>query len=275
MSEKQKKIVHLIYGITLSLLIVVVAICLTVACVMIAKKAPSGAFTKDAIYSAFLVVIAPFSVCVLGIIGGGVLHAVFPAKEEIRASVPSKYILKKLYRKVNLNEAPPELSKFVKSQRRFRLAFFIIMILNFVANLAACIIYLCTSSVFKGICAGEISDIYTILPECARIMSYSIVPFVVMAVYEIFSKFTYDKELEAVRAIIAERTKRGHPVSEMPLKEEKVCPLKKHRNKFIWAIRIIVTVIAVGLIITGICLGDLDKILIIANNICLGCIGIG
>ena len=91
MSEKQKKIVHLIYGITLSLLIVVVAICLTVACVMIAKKAPSGAFTKDAIYSAFLVVIAPFSVCVLGIIGGGVLHAVFPAKEEIRASVPSKY----------------------------------------------------------------------------------------------------------------------------------------------------------------------------------------
>ncbi len=273
MSEKQTKLVHLIYGIALSLLVFAIGVCFIVCCVDIYRSEPQGAFTPEAIKSHFIDIIIPIIVCVLAIIGGGVLHAVFPVKEEKpRASISDKTILKNLYKKVDLKSSPEIFVKVIKSQRGFRYAFLVVTIVNIIVNIVSAFIYIYTAS---GLDKVSPSDLTAILPILFKILAYALIPFLVMVVYDIFSKYTYEKELEAVKAIVAQNAKNGEGVSDFITLAPKTCFFKKHKKKLILALQIIVLIVAVTFLIVGIATGDIKDILAIANNICTGCIGLG
>lgn len=270
MQEKKTKILHLIYGIVLSVLIFAVGICFIVSCVDINN---AGKFTTDAIKSHFLWILAPVLLCIASIIGGIVLHAVFPSDEEkITASISNKDLLKNLYKRINLDEAPADLKAVIKSQSGFRRAFFIIMIVNGVINFVSALIFIFTKSNLSEVDAGKLNEI---LPVIAKIMAYAVIPFFVAVVYDIFANFTYEKELEAVRAIMekqAKKIKKG----EISLPEEKKpCFIKKHSKKFILALQITLGTLAAIFIIVGMATGDIKNVLTYANNICTGCIGLG
>ena len=262
MQEKKTKILHLIYGIVLSVLIFAVGICFIVSCVDINN---AGKFTVDAIKTHFLWILAPVLLCIFSIIGGAVLHAVFPPSEEkIKASMSNKDLIKNLYKKIDLDAAPAELKAVIKSQRGFRHAFFIIMIVNAVINFVSAFVFIFTKSNLGEVDPGKLNEI---LPVIGKILAYAIIPF--------FSSYTYERELEAVRAIMESQTKKRKK-GELNLPEEKkVCFFKKHSKKFILALQITLGVVAAAFIIVGIITGDIKNVLTYANNICTGCIGLG
>ena len=270
MQEKNTKILHLVYGIVLSVLLFAVGICFIFSCIDIHN---AGKFTTDAIRVHFLWILAPTLFCILAIIGGAVLHAIFPPYEEkIGVSMTDKDILKNLYKRIDMEKAPEEYKRVIKSQRGFRLTFFIITIVNAVINFFSALIFIFTRSNLAEVNAGKLEEI---LPVIFKILAYAAIPFFVAVVYDIFSKFTYEKELEAVRIILEQQTKKKKH-SELKLPEEKkICFFRKHSKKFILALQITVGVIAAILLIIGFVTGDIKDVLTYANNICTGCIGLG
>lgn len=270
MQEKKTKTLHLIYGIVLSVLIFAVGVCFVVSCIDINN---AGEFTVDAIKSHFLWILAPVLLCIASIIGGIVLHAVFPTPEEkIKASISDKDLLKNLYKKIELESAPAQLKAVIKSQSGFRRAFFIITIVNGVVNFVSALIFIFTRSNLGDVDPGKLNEI---LPVIGKIMAYAVIPFFVAIIYDIFAKFTYEKELEAVRLIMekqANKRKKGELV--LP-EEKKICFFKKHSKKFILPLQITLGTLAAIFIIVGMATGDIKNVLTYANNICTGCIGLG
>ena len=274
MSEKQTKIVHLVYGILLSLLILLVGICFIASCVDIYLSGDAP-FTKEAISSHFILILAPVLVCIFAIIGGGVLHAIYPAKkEEIRAKVSNKTIIKNLSKKVDWQIAPVKLVKFIKSQRRFRLAFLIIAGINTAINVISALVYVYTSDLSKLEKPAE-APLTIVLPVVFSVLAYLAIPFFLFIIYKIFSSYTYEKELEALKLIIAENAKNGTPVSEFIDLGSKQCFFKKHKKKFILALQISILTVVFAFLLIGFITGDINDILTYANNICTGCIGLG
>ena len=270
MQEKKTKILHLVYGIVLSVLIFAVGMCFIFSCIDIHN---AGKFTVDTIRIHFLWILAPTLLCIALIIGGAVLHAIFPPYEEkIGVSMTDKDILKNLYKRIDMEKAPEEYKRVIKSQRGFRLTFLIVTIVNAVINAVSALIYIFTRSNLAEVDAGKLNEIF---PVVFKILAYAVIPFFVAIVYDIFSKFTYEKELEAVRIIMemqAKKKKKG----ELNLPEEKkICFFRKHSKKFILALQITVGVIAAILLIIGFATGDIKDVLTYANNICTGCIGLG
>ena len=281
MQEKKTKILHLVYGIVLSVLIFAVGMCFIFSCIDIHN---AGKFTVDTIRIHFLWILAPTLLCIALIIGGAVLHAVFPPYEEkIGVSMTDKDILKNLYKRIDMEKAPEEYKRVIKSQRGFRLTFLIVTIVNAVINAVSALIYIFTRSNLAEVDAGKLNEIF---PVIFKILAYAVIPFFVAIVYDIFSKFTYEKELEAVKAIYAFYAKNGKPISldgeeEVEEKEEfKGDGVFGYdlKNNFVKIVKYSVLCFSILFIVLGIINGLLDGtlgyVLTNAIKICFGCVGL-
>ena len=269
MTEKRIKLVHLLYGIMLSLLLVALGVCFIMSCLDIYKSAENAPFTPEAISSHFKALIIPSALCVLAIIGGACINIFLPTEEgKLRANIQDKHIIKNLEKRINYKEAPKELVAVVKSQRSFRIAFLVITYLNAIFNGAYMLVYIFTS----GIIDAVPDDFGSFFPLVATALSYAIIPIFVIVVYLIFASFTYSKELEAVRAIVEYNAKKGNPVSII---EEKPCFFKKHKKALLITLRCVILVAAISLIIVSIFFDDLKEVASLAgDSVCAGCIGL-
>ncbi len=273
MTEKRIKIIHIIYGVALSMLIVALGVCFALSCLDIYKSAETSPFTPEAIKSHFVALIIPTVLCVLAIIGGACLHIFLPAEDKkLRSNIEDKHIIKNLSKRINFKEAPKQLVDIVKSQRRFRVAFLVITIFNAVINAVTAIFYIFVGSELR---TTSPENLVEFLPQCATALSYAIIPIFVIAVYIIFANFTYSRELEAIKLIIENNKKMGNPVSKIEAKEEKTCFFEKHKKKILIITRCVILVVAIGLIITSFFFDDLKEVASLAGDkVCSGCIGL-
>lgn len=302
MSNKQIKRIHLIYSIVISLLILALGIWAIASCIMLYKGGEAGArFTLDKIMPHIYAFLVPLTVTIAVIIIGIVLNAVFHVDEpKPQAFVSDKDLLKKLYEKLNLEEAPKELSGVVRSQRGFRRTFYIVMLVNIAINAFSAIYYLFTNPVLKeqlenlvkaneSLPKGAFWDlsistapkIDVFFPIMCTTLLYIAIPFIVAIAYDIFAKFTYEKELEAVKAIYAYYAKKGIPVSKNDEENEADAPAEEGssvlfdlKNNWVKIFKYSVLVLSVLLIVFGIVSGNLEAILNNAIKICTGCIGL-
>ncbi len=273
MNEKQTKLVHLIYGITLSLLIAVLGVCFTIACLNIYKSAEVSPFTPEAIKAQFNRLIIPTALTVVAIIAGGLLHIFVPGeKKKLNSFIEDKVIIKNLSKRIDLNDSPKAFVDVIKSQRRFRLIFLIVTIANALIGTSGAFVYLFTASNYKEVNAEDFQAVLIII---LTTLSYAVIPIFVTVVYYIFASFTYQKELEAVRAIVEYNAKNKRYVSKNEENCEKICFFKKHKKPLIISLQCFMLVIAISFVITGVFLGELSYILSIARAVCMGCIGLG
>jgi hypothetical protein len=118
-------------------------------------------------------------------------------------------------------------------------------------------------------------------PIMCTTLLYIAIPFIVAIAYDIFAKFTYEKELEAVKAIYAYYAKKGIPVSKNEEESEADAPVEESssllfdlKNNWVKIFKYSVLVLSVLLIVFGIVSGNLEAILNNAIKICTGCIGL-
>ena len=302
MSEKQIKRIHIIYNIVISVLIVALGIWAITSCILLYKGGEVGArFTLNKIMPHLYAFLVPFTVALAVLIVGIVLNAVFHVDEpKPQAFVSDRALLGKLYSKLNLDEAPNELLRVVRSQKGFRRTFYIVMLVNIAINAFSAIYYLFTNPVLKeqldnliaaneNLPKGEFWDlsiktapkIDVFFPIMCTVLLYIAIPFIVAIAYDIFAKFTYEKELEAVKAIYAYYAKRGIPVSKIDENEDECEEIKEDstfffdlKSNWVKIIKYTVLVGAILLIVCGIISGNLESILGNAIKICTGCIGL-
>lgn len=303
MKEKQIKRIHLVYGIIATLLIISLGAWAIASCMMIYKSSETERFLPEKIFPYLFAFTIPLTISVAAILVGAVLHAVYPPKEEkAKAFVSDKDLLKKLYSNLDMKNAPLTLKNVIKSQRSFRRAFLVILLINIAVNTFCGIVYLFTNPLIKAqlelftIGNGEF-PYWTLPPEtnlefkaffpiiCAT-LAYAIIPFFVAIVYDIFARFTYEKELEAVKAIYAFYAKNGKPISldgeeEVEEKEEfKGDGVFGYdlKNNFVKIVKYSVLCFSILFIVLGIINGLLDGtlgyVLTNAIKICFGCVGL-
>ena len=302
MSEKQIKRIHTIYGVVITVLLVALGVWAIASCIMIYKGSDTERFLPEKILPYLIAFSIPLTFSIAAIIIGIVLNAVYHIEEEKpKAFVRDKDILKKLYANLDLRSAPDAYTKVIKSQRGFRHAFLIIMIVNIVINAISCISYLFTNPLLKAqlnlVTFGEGDRIWSLpiksapefedfFPIACTALAYLVIPFFVAIVYDVFAKFTYEKELEAVKAIYAYYAKNGYPVSII---DEEACDKSAlcgegefaHdlKNNAVTIIKHSILVFSVLLIVIGIVDGllggTISSILTNAVNLCTGCVGLG
>ena len=270
MTEKQIKILHTVYGVILSLMIVAVGAFYVGCCIGINE---SGAFTVEAIKGTFLALSFPSVLCVLAIIGGAILHMIFPAQEEkIEANISDRTVLKNLYKRVDVKTSPKTYRRVVKSQRRFRHAFLGVVIFNCLINGVCALITIFGSDVIK---TADAEDLSVMIPALATVLSYAVLPFFSVIIYKIFASFTYEKELEAVSAIVKHNTSHKIVVTKKVQSSGKKKAAKIIKKILTVSLQAVIFITAITFIVIGIVRGDLNDVLTIAKTICKGCIGIG
>ena len=138
MSNKTKKIVYLVYGILLSLLLVVSGILLMISCYEIYSMGDHP-FTPDSISAAFSKIQVILYVTIGGVVIGGLLKIFLPLDEpKLKANISHATTLKRLEEKYDLSVCEKEDVATYKKAKTIRLVCKIVLYIIDVNVLKKC-----------------------------------------------------------------------------------------------------------------------------------------
>lgn len=281
--QNKAKLVRLYFGIFLSVLTVVVGILFIVqACGIFADAGyVQGGYTPEAIGTRFLYICAPFFIWIAAIIAAGVLSLIYPDAPEKTVFKNNAAALKRLTSKIpeGSGEGYDSNLKTVKKERLTRF-------ITTVAVTAVCIvciiiscIYLFDARNFKGINHHD-----AMFNMFKFVGPFVLVAFVCSAIAVTITKFSVNKELTAVKSLIANgkgnpvRTDMANPVDVFLGKvREKTTVLTNKKTSSIIRISVVsaLAVLSVTFIILGIMNGGIYAVWLKAKEICTECIGLG
>lgn len=263
MSAKTIKLVYLIYGILLSVLLVVSGILLMISCYNIYQLGERP-FTPESISDAFGKIQAVIYLSLGAVAIGAILKVFLPLDEpKIKAKLSPAVTLKRLEDKYDLSLCEADDIVTYNKAKKQRLIFKIAAAsLSTVSLLPALIVAILPSSYTMEYNQSVVSLCYLIIPSfivCALISS----------IYVYLDLALTKKQISALKALISD--------SKLQKSEKSECSACKQRKEHyhIKYGRIIVAVIAVAFIILGIFNGGMDDVLSKAINICTECIGLG
>lgn len=141
MNEKTKRLIHTVYGVVLSLLIVVVGVCLIVSCVQIYQSGPSP-YTRASVAAQFSKIAIPVWACVVLVLGGIVLNVALPVEgAKLKGSVDRKKALAKMRERLDLSACDSETQQALEKQARNRITVRIVGAVCCVAAAIPALIY--------------------------------------------------------------------------------------------------------------------------------------
>ena len=281
MSKEKTKVLHLVYGIVLSILLIVTAVMCVVLCYKIYKTGPSP-FTRETVSKSFAKVsILVYSLIAL-VIGGGVISVVYPLeKERVKASVKDSITLHKLLEKLP-KTISSEGAKKIEKQRIIRFSMVIISCILLVFAIIGASI----QSV-KGYDAGSENVNDQMLKACLTILGYFAAPLLYLIVTVFVCKYSVKKELVVVKNELQNKKddKQNDKNNELgPITKlttdlasnvKKIAEPKKWHKIASLCISIAIFVTALIFIIVGITNGGMKDVATKAINICTECIGMG
>ncbi len=255
-----KRRIHLIYGITLSILLAVAGVCLIAACIGIYRSG-SHPFTPETVADAFHGIAIPVYLCIALMIGGFVLDGFYPTQE--KKTVPEKQyplILERLYKKLDLTAYTQEdRNAILRLQKGRHLHRFIARILLVLCS-AVFLIYGMDPANFhqQDITNSMIKAMYLFVPCLAIPFGYSVF-------CAFYSRASIKKEIELVKKAISAGT-------EAP--SQPAVP-KKDTTRLITALRLCLFAVGIGIFLYGFFAGGTGDVLTKAINICTECVGLG
>lgn len=263
MSNKTKKIVYLIYGILLSLLLVVSGILLMISCYNIYQLGDRP-FTPESISEAFSKIQAIIYVTLGGIAIGAILKIFLPIDEpKFKANIAPITTLKRLEGKYDLSACEKaDIATYTKAR-----------VIRIVLKVIA--IALCTIFSLPVLIVALIPASYTMeYNQSVVTLCYLIIPaFIVCALFALAyvysNEILINTQISSLKALIADGKVQKREVTECS-----ACKRRKERYH-IAAARIIVAIVAVIFIVLGIFNGGMEDVLSKAINICTECIGLG
>lgn len=252
------KRIRLIYGIVLSLALVVAGVCLMLACWQVYSSGGEQIYTAEKIAAAFAPVAIPVYVALALILGGFILHMALPVEKEKR-KIEKNYalMLRKLHEKNDLSACGDQkLVAAIEKETKLRKLHSIISLAVLAVSTVVFLCYALNGGNFHSseITESMISAMYVMLPCLA-------VPFGYAVFTAYFCKASVKKELELMKLVAAPKKAEPAPVKK-PCKLCAVLP-------------VCLLVVALGLITVGLIGNGWADVLTKAVNICRECVGLG
>ena len=258
-NEKLRKL-NLIYGIVLSVIIIITGICFIVSCIDIYKSGMRP-FTYESISTHFMAIIVPVVLCIVGIVGGMVVSCFPLEKPKIKGFIDTGITLKKMSDKIDISKCDAEAQSKITRERKIRRYSNYLCIDAIVVSLVISLIYVLNKSNFPAIdINAEMVNAMLFVIPCAIVSIASIYANVLVCSASVV------RELDIVKASFktAKKNDVGDGAHDVPSNE-----------KMLFGVRLTIFVLAVAFIVIGIFNGGMADVLQKAINICTECIGLG
>ena len=279
MTNEKLRRLHLIYGIALSVIIIITGICFIVSCIDIYR---SGArpFTYESINSHFMAIVVPVVLCIVGIIGGMVLSFFPLEKPKIKGIIDTGTTLKKMSAKIDLSKCDAEAQSKIAKERKIRLYSNVFCIDAIAVSLVISLIYMLNKNNFP---ANDING------EMVSAMLF-VIPCAIVSLAAIYATMlictsSYARELEVVKQALRsgqQSAASGQQANKPTTAAGGPSPLtvkggyvSGQNEKILLGARLTIFVLAVAFIVIGIFNGGMADVLQKAINICTECIGLG
>lgn len=256
-----KKRIHLIYRITLSVMLAVAGICLITACVGIYLSGDQP-FSREAVATAFSGIAVPVYLCLALVIGGFILDGFFP-EEKKKIPVEKQYgvILARLHSKLTLEESDDALYSAIRTEQKRRRVYRLISIVLLITGSAIFLFYGLNSRNFHQ---SEINS--SMLRAMCVFLPCLAVPFAWAVTAAHLSKVSMQKEIELAKKAIAAGAQNQAAQNATPVTNTvRIFPILQYG----------LLSAAIGILIYGFLTGGTSDVLTKAINICTECVGLG
>ena len=281
--QNKAKLVRRYFEIFLSLLTVTVGILFIVqACGIFADAGyVQGGYTRETVGTRFLYICAPFFIWIAAIIAGFVLSLVYPITPKKSVLSNTSLALKRLTSKIpeGSGEGYDANLKTVKRERLTRFITAIALTVILIVCIIISCIYLFNRNNFSGIHAHK-----AMFNMFKFVGPFVLTAFVCAVIAVIITKLSVNKELTAVKGLIANgkgapvRADMQNPVDKVIDKvRAKTAVLTSKKTSSIIRISVISALgaLAVTFIILGTLNGGMHAVWLKAKEICTECIGLG
>lgn len=261
MTTEKKKIIHIIYGVFLSIITVAAAGCFIGACYGIFK---SGSFSREKVAESFSFIAVPVYLCLATVIGGFILEFFLPSeKNSEKSSMKEETTLALLKSRLDTEKCEDELLKSIKRLEITGKVFKFVSLIVLAVCSVIFLIYACNPANFHQ------SDINSsMISAVIRLAVCLASPFIIAVFTAYYSKITINKEINLLKQAIAAGA------GKKPDTAKKTCD-----KKTVFVIKTVVVCIlviaGVVLLVYGAASGGTADVLTKAKNICTECIGLG
>lgn len=247
------KHIHKIYGIGLSVLLILSGICLMAACVGIYLSGDQP-FSRESVAAAFAPIAVPV-LAALALVVIGFLLDLFLPKDEEKAAPVAQYsmILHRLQAKADLEQADEATKTAILAQRAYRMRHKVISAVLLAVGSIVFLIYALREGSFH---ASEIND--SIIKATAVLLPCMAIPFYYALFAAVCSRISAQKEIALLKGV--------------PSKAPEAVP---QRNSTVNIVRGILLCAGAALLLYGLFSGGTADVLTKAINICTECVGLG
>ena len=273
MSEKNKRLLHTVYGLILALAIIAVGVCFAVSCVVIYKSGASP-FTRESIAERYSHISIPVFICILLAVGGAVLNAVLPVeKARGRMPVDDRKALKRMLSRLNTAACGDEVLEGMQREERLRPAVRGICAITCTVCAVIPLTYLLNVRHFtvENLNADVIAAVLHLLP-CACVAFAACISATLINGASIRRELSMIKSAGAVFASVAKSNEREEMTSTRARLSDF---LRKHNTGVIWTVRGVIFCVCAVFIVLGVLNGGMRDVLEKAIKICTECIGLG
>ncbi len=272
MSNKTLKIVHLVYGIIMSALVILTAVLFIVSAVGIYK---SGArpYSPESIAAHFSSISLPVFATLILAVGGGFLSVFLPIeKQKLRGGMPINMRLRRAYEKLEKSGCAEEIYTQLKKKRILRRVLILVGIVLYCAGALVALNYVANKDNFPAADANS-----EVLRGALAVGISMLIPFVYSLVYVYVSNKTMRLELDVIQSVsVSDDT---NIVTNPDFKEAAVLSVselaERHKKEIVFCSRCLIFALAAVFIIVGIFNGGAADVLGKAVKICTECIGLG
>lgn len=255
MSNETIKRIHFIYGILLSVLTVIAAICIMVSCVNLYQ---TDSYSREAVAESFSKIAIPVYLCLVLVIGGFILDLVLPfPKGKKTVGKQTAMQLKRLHAKIDLTKCDADLAASILKEQKKRKLHFILCFVLLAVGVILFLPYGLNGNNFHQ------SNINSSMIQAVLLMAACLIlPFAYAIFASFYAKASMERELTLVKQV-----KTFGEASETASAAK--C------NSAIFIVRCAIVVIGIGLLLYGLFTGGVADVLTKAINICTECIGLG
>ena len=263
----------MIYGIALSLALIVVGILFISSCYSIYKSGTSP-FTRAAIGEAFSRIAVPVYLTVALIIGGGVITVLIPETEGKLVGLKSaRVVLKRLADKVDLDSIDTELAEEITKERWLRVTLDRINAALLALTAILPLFYLLNPNNFPAV-SGEYNA------EILHGMLVYLIFLAPVALYEVVYIILFDRSCRRESELCKEAIKTAGTFRKSEREETSdisrtVGFFKENEKQILLGVRIALVGCAIVFIALGVVNGGMTDVLNKAIKICTECIGLG
>lgn len=277
----KKRMIHLAYGIVMSLVLLALAICFIV-CTINIYNSGLHPFTPERI-SQYFGYIAPLVFITIALILGGIaLNLALPLeKKKLKAQMTKKQRLNALYSRFDVASFENEAKEQIKRQHYIRITLYTINICLLVVNTILALVYLLNSDNFFALDENNVSIVsQNAIKGFLVMIRYLIVPFLFTIATVVINNVSLNKELEIAKSQV-KTAKTLNPVAENTQENTQKTGFKlsafieKNEKTITLVLRVAVVTLIVAFLIIGITNNGINLLIDKATAICKECIGMG